>query len=444
MAAQRPISRITTPWGATLLLLLVPAFAAAQSNSTGIHSDSVVGGAVLLKASQRVIEGRVVPSGDAVTVHMSEDAKVQLPLESIEHIGADKRAIYDFKAKRKDTSQWRAGDDFKLTRWCLSNGLFLEATEHYQRVAKLNGDHPRVKQLALELRSKLLSDPGFRAHLGMPPEENVTQSMTARASSGEAGQTKGANPVRPAGVDFSVTTMHPEIAGHFSRRIQPILMNRCSQAACHGGQSANGLRILEPYRSAYERVTTENLRSVLGQVSSGPEALSPLLTYATTAHGIQRQAAISVTETQLLKELTTWVRFVQNPVTTAGVLPMSGQQAMTANVITPEAQVMVPYQNAVRLVPVQPGSSGLRPVPGVPVGNAVAQPNPSQIGPTQEPFPGQDRPLQSEIDELDRQLRQILGEPPAGAATEATSSPVPVSNQADPFDPQVFNRQRGR
>ncbi|MEM8733587.1 MAG: hypothetical protein AAGG44_05180 [Planctomycetota bacterium] len=440
MARQKPNSLTIAACMAVFILPACPQFAAAQSTSRGIHSDSVVGGAVLLKTSQRVIEGRVVPSGDALTVHMSEDAKVQLPLDSVEHVAADKRAIYEYKAKGKDSSQWRAGDDFKLTRWCLSNEMYLEATEHYQRVAKFNRDHPRVKQLALELRSKLLSNPGFRQHLGLPPEPSQIAAQSAGKNAGSQSETGS---VRPAGVDFSVTTMHPEIAGHFSRRIQPILMNRCSQAACHGGQSANGLRILEPYRSAYERVTTENLRSVLGQVSSRPETLAPLLTYATTAHGIQRQAAISVTETQLLSELTTWVRFVQNPVTTAVASPLVGQQPGGASVITPETQGMVPYQTAVRLMPVQPGASGLRPVPGGRAGASGLATNNGVAGGYQEPFPGQDRPLQSEIDELDRQLRQILGEAPANPATAAPTSKPVAPNQSDPFDPQVFNRQRG-
>lgn len=417
--------------------------------STPGHA-SVIGGAVLLK-NLRVIEGQIVPNGDLLTVQMGQGAKVSLPLSEVLHVADDKEAIYQFRCQKRGGPEWREGDDFKMSKWCLVNGLYDQAIEHYEAVAEFYPNDPNVKQLALEVRNRLLSIPEFRRHLGFTDEPKPAGNKTSRIAA--QGRTAANSAVSMASGHSAVAAMHPQIAAHFSRRIQPILMNRCSQAACHGAQSKNNLRIVEPYRAAYDRVTAENLESVLGQVSSDSQTLAPLLRLATTAHGMQRQAAIAVTETSLLQELSTWVRFVQNPVATAQA---TGTANQASAVRTAQASQFTPFTPSVKLVPVQPGASGLRPVPNP---NGLATPaNPGQA--VNKSFPGSDAPSLSEIDALDQQLRQILGEAPlekaTGGATNrgamTSNSPVQPSTTTssqpatgnDPFDPSEFNRQRLR
>ncbi len=186
------------------------------------------------------------------------------------------------------------------------------------------------------------------------------------------------------------------------------------------------MRLLTPFRSAYERTSSSNLESVLEFVSADSGDLSPLVKYATTAHGIQREPGISITETQLLTEISNWIQFIQNPVTNAAYSgAVGGGAGSPPGPVTPVAA----YAPAVQLVPVQPGASGLKPVPG-------------QNGTQVVAFPNDDAPTLGEIDALDRQLRQILGEPPLPANQEAANSPARGPAQSDPFDPAEFNRQR--
>jgi hypothetical protein len=448
----RGLSRLATGVCAWLAILAVT-MQSARSQS--------IGGAVLLQ-NDRLIEGQVVPSGDFFSIQVAEQSRVSIPKSEVVHVAADKRGIYQFK--RDAVKRWEAGDHFQMTRWCMLNELHAEAAGHYREVADLHGDHPRVRQLALELQSRLLKIPEFRSYLGLAVEESKPGSKpgvsVAETQSGAAPKSlasTGSVVTASTNKDFSATTaaaLHPQIAAQFSRRIQPILMNRCGQPACHGAQSNNGLRILEPYRAAYERVSSENLRSVLAHVSTNSGELSALLQYATTAHGIQPQAGISITETKLLTELTNWIQFVQNPVATAVAetsASSSGASVAGGRIAAPTP--FVPYSPAAALVPVQPGASGLRPVPkdsmnGQMLGGEI-EANPAY-------FPNGDVPLSSEIEALDRQLQQILGEnrgqqkQPSPMQSQSSGGRQPAAGGMptadrpgvhDPFDPAAFNRQ---
>lgn len=376
----------------------------------------VIGEAVLLK-NDRTLEGKVEQRGDFYSIQVAEQSRVSIPKSQVEHVGASKLALYEHK--RSKIHNWEVGDHFQLTRWCLLNGLLDQAVVHYQEVAKEHGPHPRVKQLALELKNKLLEVPEFRTHLGLTPDTTHEESLLPEGQQVDSNATAVVN----ASATLVGAAMHPEIAAHFSRRIQPILLNRCSQAACHGAQSDNGLRLIEPYRAAYQRVSSQNLASVLGQISMDPGQIAPLIRYATEAHGIQTQPAIAVTETQLLQELAQWIQFVQSP-----VIPAVSHVNTSVGQAVPAMGFGLPahYSPAVTLVPVQPGSSGLKPVPKFPEAGMPGVANHANP----RDFPGGDVPLESEMAELERQLQQILGE----------TQPAQTF-QSDPFDPDEFNRQ---
>ena len=383
-----------------LAALLWPAGAYAQES-----------GHTLLLKNERLLEGTVYRLGDRYQVKMGEGSKVTIPADQVAFVGQSKLEAYQFL--KSSVATWTVGEHFQLTRWCLLNGLLDEATAHYQLVAQSHGEHTRVKQLGKELEKKLLEIPGFRAYLGLAPIEKQSPVVTASAvvPASDDGQS----------VDIISTTMHPEIAALYSRKVQPILMNRCSQAACHGTQTKTGLMIKQPYAREFARISTENLASVLKYVRRESKEISPLLKYATKAHGIQKQAAISVAETQLLKELSEWIQFVQNPVVSAvAVHERAGNQVRTA-----QARQFVPFSPAVALVPDGPIRVPSRiPSGAMPLGTGG---NPAAGGQATQQFPSGQSPSISEIDELDRQLRQILGENPAPSA--------------DPFDPEEFNRQ---
>jgi hypothetical protein len=371
-------------------------------------------GALLLKETDRVLEGNIVRRGDFFEVEIASQSRVSIPAVKVAHFGSTVEDLYVFK--KQSISQWSVGDHYQLTRWCLLNNLLDHAADHYMEVAQRAADHPRVKQLAVELEKRLVQEPDFREFLGLASNTPVPAALPAKPN------TETSDVVTASSHAYN-TARHPEIARRFSDRVQPILMNRCSQAACHGVQSANQLKLMEPYAKNYAHITSDNLASVLGHVSANPNELSPLIRFATRPHGIQRAAAIELTETGLLNELQSWIAFTQNPVVPAVANHQTAGQVATSGGQKP----FVPFQPAVALIPVQTGTSQLRQVPRA--GPPGALPDPSPTG-----FQGEQPPSLQEIDALDAQLRQLLGEGPA------TGRPG-VPNSSDPFDPAEFNRK---
>ncbi len=411
--------------GAILLLVLTYCPPSTTSGQESTYN------ALLLKDTDRVIVGRIAQRGDFYEVELAVDSKISIPTGKVAALGKSVEELYH--TKRRSISQWSVGDHYQLTRWCLVNNLLSQATEHYAETAKRAPDHARVKQLAVELADRLARDVEFREFMGLPPLASAPPPSVAPYG---ANASAAAAVVTASAYDSSVAK-HPEIARRFIERVQPILMNRCSQSACHGAHSANKLRLLEPYSKTNARTSTENLASVLGQISHRQNELSPLVHFATQPHGTQKAPAIAVTESQLLAELHNWIEFARNPVVSAVV---SDQPWMQQPVRTAEQTRLQPYENAVALVPVQPGTSQLRQVPlspntdgKIPVGTQV----PPQIPLGTFPL-GTQPPTTPELDALEKQLKQDLGELPSTAGSPSSGQ---SSVTTDPFDPAEFNRK---
>ena len=197
----------------------------------------------------------------------------------------------------------------------MANQLLAEASEHYLEVKKDSPKHVRVMQLGEELKLKMLEDPGFRAFVGLPPRAEPQASFA-----GVSATTTSA----PAVVSVNAETQqlldrlaqNPAVVRHYSERIQPILMNRCSQSGCHSNsQTETAFIVLRPRGKNQSETTIANLRTVLQQIEAGaPQGGGKLIKYATTAHGNQKKPGIALHESKLANELINWIQLVRNPV----------------------------------------------------------------------------------------------------------------------------------
>ncbi|MEZ6135038.1 MAG: hypothetical protein R3C53_09035 [Pirellulaceae bacterium] len=383
-------------------------------------------GAVLLK-NDRILLGDVEVRGDTYVVQIAEQSSVSLSKSQVAYVGRNLADLYAYKLQ--SIKKWEVGDHFQMTRWCLTHGLRNEAVLHYGEVAKQAAGHPRVKQLAIEIKLKLLEVPEFRTFVGIEPVAGPP-SLVQRSGAKQLGsptQPGGGSDVVSASGTLSADTLqmnvvqHPQIVQQFSSRVQPILINRCSQAACHGSQGSNALRLVAPFGRSSNELSSQNLASVLEQISPTSDQLSPLLAYATTAHGLQRKPGIEVTESTLITELRNWIGFVQNPVVTAEANSATQVQTQLASGLRGVAAPGTPGGTSdSELTRVDPGIASLKRVPRP----ATDPPQPPAYLPKVAGFPpGESPPSLSELDELERQINEV----------------APSSN--DPFDPAAFNRQ---
>ncbi len=377
-------------------------------------------GALLLKETDRVISGKISQRGEFYEVEIAPESRVSIPKQNVAHVATSLEGLY--QAKRLGVSKWSVGDHYQLTRWCLLNNLLAHAAEHYAETVQRSPNHPRIRQLGVELQQRMLQDPDFRQYLGLAATEpkslesqttvNVPAALSVDVVAASTFETQSSPP--------------PAVGRHFAERIQPILLNRCSQAACHGAQSHNSFRIVAPYATAAARITGENLASALKQVSTQSNQASPLVHFATQAHGIQPAPAIAMSETKLIQELESWIAFVHNPVVSAVA---SDSNSLGSQVKTAEQFQVEPFASAVMLIPVDPGATQLKQVPRSSATTADVSP--------ETPFPssafpvGSLLPTAADMDALDAQIKAALGE------RSPTSNAVPV----DPFDPAEFNRK---
>ncbi len=363
----------------------------------------------ILLTNQRVLHGNVSHNGDLITIDLAEGGRISVPKNQVAFIGGSLREIYLHKLGTiRDT---QPGDHYQLARWCLVEGLLEESILHYQRVSAVAGDHPRIRQLGVAIRQRILEDPEFRTYVGLDPRApspsqpgsqpyattSAVQPASFPADSAAAEDADAAVADRRAAIEAALQNRGVALA--FNQTIQPILLNRCSQAACHGPGSTTQWHLERPYRGHESEVTERNLRATLVfAVGSATPTDAPLLRRATQAHGTQRAPAISRAERYLIGQLEAWVRSAANPVVSA------------------EASAATPL--GTRLAPVSTEAVRLREVPRHP----VSSPPPAGMP---------DVPSAAELDALEREIEREM-------ARQSLSKTDPGS--IDPFDPEAFNR----
>ena len=108
----------------------------------------------------------------------------------------------------------------------------------------------------------------------------------------------------------------------FTKRIQPLLLNGCANANCHGRSTTTEFRLDKPPRGFHstQRLTQRNLKSVLQQLDFVSPGKSALLTNARSAHGDQ-PAPLGMHKSKSFETLLSWVEMVAGPVVEPTAVP---------------------------------------------------------------------------------------------------------------------------
>jgi len=264
---------------------------------------------VLLLRNGEMIQGRITRSGDRYEVRVP-GGEVYVKAGEVQHECRDVEEVY--QRKRALIHGDNAMDHLELTQWCIKAGLLDLAARELAEAALLDPNHPLIP--VLQRRLKVVAAP--------PPA---------------AGPNSRPTPVGPTAqeLDRMVRGMPPKTVEMFSQAIQPMLVNNCSAAACHGQAVQNGFRLFRtPANSPPSRLLTQrNLHAVLEWLDrENPEA-SPLLTYASQAHGTARVAIFTDRQMLQFRQLRDWccrVAQADSPVVQAsyeepfGALPSRG------------------------------------------------------------------------------------------------------------------------
>lgn len=226
--------------------------ASPPPNQTGRNN-----GALVLTTGQ-LVEGKISPRAGGYVVELPTGGYF-VPSERVRVAAEDRHGAYEkLKALEPNPSP-----DFQVTlaRWCIAWKLYQEAR--------------------VELRDALVADPNHemaremyaRLHQLLHPEQQVIEKPAPKTREGF----QASDPESLAGLS-------PETAKQYVIRVQPLLLNRCGNAACHGSASPQEFH-LSHVRRGLNRTTIENLTNVLRFLDVSDPENSPLLKVPAGTHG---------------------------------------------------------------------------------------------------------------------------------------------------------------
>jgi hypothetical protein len=170
--------------------------------------------------------------------------------------------------------------------------LFDQAQEQIDNALIIDGRSATIARL--EVRLGLLRS---------PPTSHAAQSIGPTASTSII----NADQVRQRIDQFPDGVVH-----QFIRSVQPLLLNRCALAGCHGPSPKSTFVLFRTSakRPIPQRISQRNLYNTLTTLDLVQPENSSLLTAATTLHGGQQQPALGIDTSQEIAILVNWVRVV--------------------------------------------------------------------------------------------------------------------------------------
>lgn len=298
--------------GLVLLAAGVGAFSrAADVDAPQAESDSQEDAAaaipqrVIVLSTGRVVLGEIVERPGGYLVREQFGSRV-VPFAQVRLTATDLPAAY-----RKLSNSIReptAGKHLQLAEWCYDNRLYDSAQLELKQALLLEPDRKDGRELLRKLQRTLetgvhsgASSAGGSVVMGRSVGAFPGQSWKSIAQRREVLQTEAVS--TPAG-------LHPDTVEMFVKEVQPLLMNKCGNARCHGVAAENDFQ-LTPVRhgmSGFRILTEKNLSAVLQEIDSGDPQASPLLAAVNSLHaGSPRPLLFGAYAEQQLATLEKWV-----------------------------------------------------------------------------------------------------------------------------------------
>ncbi len=255
--------------GTVLLKAEEPAPAAAQQ--------------LLLLRNGQALEGRISRSGDIYHVALP-NGEIRIKQSDVELLCKDFEEGY--QRKRASIPVGSIRDHLDLAQWSQRNKLFDHAAAELDAAAAIAPGSPVVTYLQRRLQMTVHPPPD-------PPKA----------------ETAGDQSLSNQELDRMIRNLPHKAVENFTQSVQPLLMNHCTMAGCHGPQSETGLRLerISADQPAGRRLTQRNIYAVLQYVNRNNPLASKILTVPTAPHGGAKTAVFSDHQAMQYKRLVDWV-----------------------------------------------------------------------------------------------------------------------------------------
>ncbi len=216
---------------------------------------------VLLK-SGRVMAGQVQQDAQGYLV-TGRNGRLHAPYEHVQLV-AD--SLHDIYRQQRDARKEPVTPEsrIELARWCISYSLYDEARLELKFVLRSDANHVEARQMLKKLAEVLKPD---RLEEPPPPSRTLDGYLVPEAE--------------------SLGSLSRETAATFTARVQPILVNKCGNARCHGVVSENSFRLVHVRSNlnSHRLHTERNLAAVSPYLDLQRPGESQLLTVPQGNHG---------------------------------------------------------------------------------------------------------------------------------------------------------------
>jgi hypothetical protein len=293
-----------------LKLLVVVGLLVASLPNVAVARD---GPAVLLRNGQ-VFYGKAKEEGDRVIVE-DEHSTYRLSRQQVLCWADNVDALYQYRVDHRPANS--AKQHLADAEWCINNGLFGRAAEEIIALRTLTGDSSAAD--AMEKRLRLLVEQtavqAEEKNASTADSKNLSGSSPAAAVlsvADEAGEVRSQKPLermvthgeKPTPVIHNIE--NAESVHRFTDSIQPMLLNRCATAGCHGLRAVAAPKF-EGWRSGVTaKLTSHNMRQLAPLINFEDPSKSRLIEMASSPHGGSETLSGKL-DTQLRERLIQWV-----------------------------------------------------------------------------------------------------------------------------------------
>lgn len=326
-----------------------------------------VTGFLLLKNGE-TLEGSISRSGDYYLV-VTSTTELQVRARDAEAVCRDLEDVFARKASLINVRN--VEDHLALAQWAIDRGLFGHAARALTEAYRVDDTHPRCALLERRLKAAMAA-----------PREVAPPPKAAAPS------------ISDAELNDAVRSISAESLHEFTVRVQPLLMNYCATAGCHGPRGNDKFQLQRAYLNERSdpRAVKLNLREVLKLVDRKSPSTSALLTVPISPHGGAKRAVFHAHNAEHYRAMAAWV----------------GRVAMTSRAMTSTSRPAAESGTLSQRLPI-----------AAPAAAVAESPKPAATLSTIPPLSGS-----------------------APAESAAPLAPPTPPHSADPFDPAEFNRGR--
>lgn len=248
----------------TSRLLCVLAVFAASNHTIAWSQSRTNPQSLLVLKTGRVLTGQVSESAGGYVVDNPDgnSGSMRVPFSIVRFEAENLRGAY--LKLRKYMPEITANNRIQLARWCMAHGLRDEAKLELRDALRLEPQRSETRQLLRRLdRSGGTSS---SLMLTLPKSESTTPTFDQTETKSLAGFS------RP-------------LAEQFVARVQPLLINKCSNAGCHSQTSDQEFRLKRIRAGRGHRLySQQNLAAVLKRVDMERPSESKLLVALSDGH----------------------------------------------------------------------------------------------------------------------------------------------------------------